>query len=87
MGIGTHIFTMTVNSHNLCTDIYKKSFLIVAPTTLVVIDTIYNYVTMSKNGKNDYFEIKDIEKFPDNFLEIYDEWGQQAYAKQGYVND
>jgi gliding motility-associated-like protein len=43
---------------------------------------------MSPNGDgyNDFFYIKNIEKYPDNTVEIYNRWGVKVYGKRGYDN-
>ncbi|UPZ17879.1 gliding motility-associated C-terminal domain-containing protein [Flavobacterium humidisoli] len=44
---------------------------------------------MSPNGDgyNDFFYIKNIEKYPDNSVEIYNRWGVRVYEKRGYDNN
>jgi gliding motility-associated-like protein len=44
---------------------------------------------MSPNGDgyNDFFYIKNIEKYPDNTVEIYNRWGIKVYGKKGYDNN
>jgi len=43
--------------------------------------------TFSPNNDkiNDVWEIVDIENFPNNFLRIYDRWGQEVFQKTGYT--
>lgn len=43
--------------------------------------------TFSPNNDeiNDVWEIVGIEKFPNNFLRIYDRWGQEVFQKTGYT--
>jgi gliding motility-associated-like protein len=45
---------------------------------------IYNGVSPNNDGKNDSFEIKNIELYPDNTVEIYDRWGRVVYETKGY---
>ncbi|MGZ3864015.1 MAG: T9SS type B sorting domain-containing protein [Bacteroidia bacterium] len=47
----------------------------------------YNTFTPNGDGSNDHFYIGNIEKFPDNVLEIYNRYGQKVYNKTGYQND
>lgn len=47
----------------------------------------YNTFTPNGDGSNDYFYIGNIDKFPDNVLEIYNRYGQKVYNKVGYQND
>lgn len=41
----------------------------------------------NNDGYNDFFYIKNIEKFPDNTVEIYNRWGVKVYDRRGYDNN
>lgn len=41
----------------------------------------------NNDGYNDFFYIKNIEKYPDNSVEIYNRWGVRVYDKSGYDNN
>jgi gliding motility-associated-like protein len=41
----------------------------------------------NNDGYNDFFYIKNIEKYPDNSVEIYNRWGVKVYDKVGYDNN
>jgi gliding motility-associated-like protein len=45
---------------------------------------IYNLVTPDGDGKNDYFIIDNINKYPNNTVEIYNRWGVKVYETKGY---
>ncbi|MDM1384181.1 gliding motility-associated C-terminal domain-containing protein [Myroides marinus] len=45
---------------------------------------IYNLVTPDGDGKNDYFIIDNINKFPNNSVEIYNRWGVKVYDTKNY---
>lgn len=45
---------------------------------------IYNLVTPDGDGKNDYFIIDNINKFPNNTVEIYNRWGVKVYDTKNY---
>ena len=45
-----------------------------------------NIFTPNNDGYNDYFEIKNIEKYPDNKLTIYDRWGIVVFSAYHYRN-
>lgn len=47
----------------------------------------YNTMTPNADGANDFFYIGNIEKYPDNVLEIYNRYGQKVYTTSGYKND
>lgn len=39
------------------------------------------------DGKNDFFYIENIDKAPENSLQIFNRWGISVYNKEGYTND
>ncbi|WP_413513567.1 gliding motility-associated C-terminal domain-containing protein [Myroides odoratus] len=45
---------------------------------------IYNLVTPDGDGKNDYFIIDNIKKYPNNRVEIYNRWGVKVYETTNY---
>lgn len=45
---------------------------------------IYNLVTPDGDGKNDYFIIDNINKYPNNRVEIYNRWGTKVYETTQY---
>ncbi|MEK6495506.1 gliding motility-associated C-terminal domain-containing protein [Myroides odoratimimus] len=45
---------------------------------------IYNLVTPNGDGKNDYFVIENINKYPNNKVEIYNRWGVKVYETINY---
>ncbi|EHQ44250.1 gliding motility-associated C-terminal domain-containing protein [Myroides odoratus] len=45
---------------------------------------IYNLVSANGDGRNDYFKIDKIQKFPDNKVEIYNRWGTRVYETKNY---
>jgi gliding motility-associated-like protein len=59
--------------------------------TVTVIPTnnlfFYNTFTPNGDGSNDVFHIGNIERYPDNVLEIYNRYGQKVFSKTGYTND
>ena len=48
---------------------------------------IYNVITPDENGQNDYWEIENIEFYPDAKVQIFNRWGEMVYEKTGYQND
>lgn len=48
---------------------------------------IPEYFSPNGDGKNDLFEIKFIDQYPNNKLTIYNRWGSPVYAKDGYANE
>lgn len=47
----------------------------------------FNTFTPNGDGANDYFVIGNIEKYPDNVLEIYNRYGQKIFTKTSYKNE
>ncbi|MGS4344354.1 gliding motility-associated C-terminal domain-containing protein [Myroides odoratus] len=47
---------------------------------------VYNLVTTNGDDKNDFFFIENIDKFPNNKLEIYNRWGVKIFEASGYDN-
>jgi gliding motility-associated-like protein/uncharacterized repeat protein (TIGR01451 family) len=45
-----------------------------------------NGFTPDGDGKNDFFVIKGLEKYPDNTLYIFNRWGNSVYTKNNYDN-
>ncbi|SHM74518.1 gliding motility-associated C-terminal domain-containing protein [Myroides odoratimimus subsp. xuanwuensis] len=45
---------------------------------------IYNLVTPDGDGKNDYFIIDNINRFPNNTVEIYNRWGVKVFDTHNY---
>ncbi|MGB5646067.1 MAG: PKD domain-containing protein [Muriicola sp.] len=46
-----------------------------------------NTMTPNDDGANDVFYIENIETFPNNYLTIYNRWGNIVYESRGYTND
>jgi gliding motility-associated-like protein len=58
--------------------------------TVTIIDDILqfaNVFTPNGDGVNDLFEIKNIEKYPESELQIFNRWGEVIYRYVGYKND
>lgn len=45
---------------------------------------IYNAISPNGDGKNDFFFIKGIKKYPENNVAIYNRWGVLVYQTNGY---
>lgn len=45
---------------------------------------IYNLVSPDGDGKNDYFIIDNINRFPNNTVEIYNRWGVKVFDTKSY---
>ena len=45
---------------------------------------IFNAVSPDGDGQNDVFVIRNIEKYPENEILIFNRWGVQVYQADGY---
>lgn len=64
-----------------CESVKRSSILVsVIPCKL----TIYNSITIDGNDMNNHFEIKNIQFFPENSVEIYNRFGQLVYKTTRY---
>lgn len=78
---GTYTVTLIV-SNGFCSD-----------TTDIIIKVniksikISEVLTPNGDGHNDFFNIENIEFFPDNELLIFNRWGNQVYGMKSYKND
>lgn len=47
----------------------------------------YSGITPNGDGKNDAWIIENIEMFPDNYVAIYNRWGNEVWFEEHYDND
>lgn len=48
---------------------------------------IYNLVSANGDDKNEYFFIENINRFPENKVQIYNRWGQLVFSTTNYDSD
>ncbi|MEH6659883.1 gliding motility-associated C-terminal domain-containing protein, partial [Leeuwenhoekiella marinoflava] len=48
---------------------------------------IYNVMTPNGDGLNDIFMIENIDRYPDNKVQIFNRWGVEVYSTEGYSID
>lgn len=46
-----------------------------------------NVFTPNHDAKNEYFEVKNLEQYPNSKLSVYDRWGKEVYRSENYRND
>lgn len=64
---------------------FLQPFLIIQTTADVAI--VNNILSPNGDGKNDFFVVKGLEKYPNNKLSIFDRGGRLIYTTQGYQNN
>ncbi|OXA86302.1 cadherin-like beta sandwich domain-containing protein, partial [Flavobacterium hydatis] len=85
LNTGNNIITVVVTAQDGITketytvDVYRA----VAPNEIVVT----NVITPNGDGKNDFWEIKDILLYPNNTVTVYDRAGRVVYSKKTYTNN
>jgi len=59
-----------------------------ATVTIDVVNKLvpYNGISVDGDGKNDYFHIGGIERYPNNVVRIYNRWGVKVFEVEGYDN-
>ena len=59
-----------------------------ATVTIEVVNKLvpYNGISVDGDGKNDYFHIGGIERYPNNVVRIYNRWGVKVFETEGYDN-
>ncbi|MBA3664081.1 MAG: gliding motility-associated C-terminal domain-containing protein [Bacteroidetes bacterium] len=78
---GTYTVTLIV-SNGLCSD--TTTGIIKVNPTLVEVPEL---LTPNGDNKNDVFDIKNIEYYPDNELQVFNRWGHLVYSMKGYKNE
>tara|TARA_R110000868_G_scaffold822_2_gene6104 strand:- start:5660 stop:15532 length:9873 start_codon:yes stop_codon:yes gene_type:complete len=48
--------------------------------------TVHNALSPNNDGMNDFLNIKGIECYPDNLIQIYNRWGALVFEMKGYNN-
>lgn len=64
---------------------FLQPFLIIQTTAEVAI--VNNILTPNGDGKNDFFVVKGLEKYPNNKLTIFDRGGRMIFSTQNYQNN
>jgi len=64
---------------------FLQPFLVIQTTADVAI--INNILSPNGDGKNDFFVVKGLEKYPNNKLTVFDRGGRMIYAATNYQNN
>ncbi|MEM9822867.1 MAG: gliding motility-associated C-terminal domain-containing protein, partial [Bacteroidota bacterium] len=49
--------------------------------------TIFSGFSPNGDGVNDFFQIRGIERFPNNSVLVFNRWGNEVFRSRGYTND
>ncbi len=63
-------------------------------TTVIIVDVfdpvneleVFTAFSPNGDGVNDYFKIKNIDKYPDNKLLVFNRWGNRVFERDSYSN-
>lgn len=84
--IGEMVLVQTFQASTVSlTQGFLQPFLVIETTANVAI--VNNILTPNGDGKNDYFVVKGIEKYPAAKLTIFDRGGRMLYATTNYQNN
>ncbi|MFN7911961.1 MAG: gliding motility-associated C-terminal domain-containing protein [Bacteroidota bacterium] len=79
---GIYTVTLVASLNGTCNSIYTQEI-----TVNEGLGIIPEVVTANGDGKNDLFQIKGLERFVNNHLQIYNRWGNLVYEAKPYKND
>lgn len=48
---------------------------------------VFKGISPNGDGKNDLWHMIGIEQFPDNFVQVFNRWGNLVYEQKGYTNN
>ncbi|MCV9928594.1 cadherin-like beta sandwich domain-containing protein [Flavobacterium sp. LS1R49] len=83
--IGDNVITIVVTAPDGTQDTYTVVVNRAYVTPGAVIAN--NILTPNGDGKNDYWEVKNIDLYPNNSVRVYDRAGRIVYSKNGYNNE
>lgn len=84
--LGSSAFTGTPNSGSVLSELAPTvAFYALANSDNAI--TVYNAVSVSEDGKNDYLQILNIEQYPDSEVKIFNRWGDRVFQMKGYTNN
>jgi gliding motility-associated-like protein len=84
----TTTYILTVTDIYGCTGTDDVTIFVIDTTTSPVPNyiTVANYVSINGDGKNDVWNVINIEYYPNNEVLVFNNQGQVVYQKSGYDN-
>ncbi len=79
---GIYTITLMIQNPDGCTASVSRTIEVL----LVELGIIPELITPNGDGKNETFEIKGLERYPNTEIEIYNRWGNLVYSKKNYDN-
>jgi gliding motility-associated-like protein len=80
-GLPAGTYTIIVTDDNGCTN--EATFILDQPLAVVMSDAF----SPNGDGLNDYFQIKNIDRYPNNMFTVMNRWGSVVYKAAPYTND
>ena len=80
----TASYSLLIEDENGC--VTEDSVMVVVANDASGIRRI-NFISPNNDGKNDFLEFENVEKFGENSLKVYNRWGDQVYSKRNYQFD
>jgi gliding motility-associated-like protein len=74
-------YTVIVTDENGCTN--EATYILDQPLAVIMSDAF----SPNGDGLNDYFQIKNIDRYPNNTLTVMNRWGDVVYKAAPYQND
>ncbi|MCP4520131.1 MAG: T9SS type B sorting domain-containing protein [Cytophagales bacterium] len=81
--IGQHTIVLTASTEEGCESKHQE-FVSVSDNIAPIL--ISNFLTPNDDGANDVLKVKNIERYPENTLIVYNAWGQEIYRQEAYDN-
>lgn len=79
---GSYAVTLIIENADGCPASVTKYVEITNP----LLGEVPELITPNNDGKNDVFEIKGLESYPNNRLQIFNRWGNEVYFANPYLN-
>lgn len=82
-GMSSGSYDVTITDANLCIIHYN---VIVTEDSCDIV-TVHNVITPNGDGYNDLWIIDNIERYSKSDVKVFDKWGNEVFAAEGYKNN
>ncbi|MFZ0596274.1 MAG: cadherin-like beta sandwich domain-containing protein, partial [Flavobacterium sp.] len=83
--VGDNIITVVVTAEDGTQETYTVIVNRAAPTPQAIVPN--NFITPNGDGKNDYWIINGLDKYPNNSVKVFDRAARLVYSANNYNND